>query len=105
MKRRRNFFRRHFIAIMILVCVAAYAIFSTLQKQATYNNLVQSNLEYEAEIMKLKEELGDLNKELDSIGTRSFYENYAKEHLNLVKPNQVYYDIRFKDQEDDDIEE
>lgn len=102
MKKRRSFFRRHIIAIMILVFVIAYASYSTLQKELIRQDLLDKEAEYLEEIEAKKDELKELERDIERIGTLEYIEEYAREELKMVAPEEYYFQIYYDDREEDE---
>lgn len=99
MKKRRSFFRRHSIAIGILVIVAIFSVTTTLMKQEKYDELKQSGEEYLAEIEALEIKLKRVQNDLEEIDSLDFVEKYARETLKMVSPDEVYFQIHYTDEE------
>lgn len=99
MKRRRSFFRRHSIAIGILIIVAIYSVTSTISKQDLYKQLTIQGDEYMAEIELLERNLKQYQDQLDKIDTLEFVEEYARETLKMVSPDEIYFQIYYSNEE------
>lgn len=99
MKKRRSFVKRHTISIGILVIVAIFSVRTTLQKQDLYDKLVAQGDDYIAEIDELEQTLKEYQNELEQVDTLEFVEQYARETLKMVSPDEIYYQIYFTDEE------
>lgn len=99
MKKRRSFVKRHTISIGILVIVAIFSVRTTLQKQDLYDKLVSQGDDYIAEIDELEQTLKEYQNELEQVDTLEFVEQYARETLKMVSPDEIYYQIYFTDEE------
>lgn len=99
MKKRRSFVKRHTISIGILVVVAIFSVRTTLQKQDLYDKLVAQGDDYIAEIDELERTLKEYQNELEQVDTLEFVEQYARETLKMVSPDEIYYQIYFTDEE------
>jgi|LGOV01.1.fsa_nt_gb cell division protein FtsB len=99
MKKRRSFVKRHTISIGILVIVAIFSVRTTLQKQDLYDKLVAQGDDYIAEIDELERTLKEYQNELEQVDTLEFVEQYARETLKMVSPDEIYYQIYFTDEE------
>lgn len=99
MKKRRSFFRRNSIAIGILVIVAIFSVTQTLSKQEKYNQLRDQGEKYIAEIEELERQLKQHQEKLDRVDTLEFVEEYAREKLKMVSPDEVYFQIYYSDEE------
>ncbi|MBI9014011.1 MAG: cell division protein FtsL [Clostridiales bacterium] len=100
MKKRRSFLRRHSISIGILVIVAIFSVASTLNKQELYNELKQQGETYITEIDKLERELKQYQEDLERVETLEFVEEYAREKLKMVSPNEIYFQIHYASDEE-----
>ncbi len=99
MKKRRSFVKRHTISIGIFVIVAIFSVRTTLQKQDLYDKLVSQGDDYIAEIDDLEQTLKEYQNELEQVDTLEFVEQYARETLKMVSPDEIYYQIYFTDEE------
>ena len=99
MKKRRSFLRRNSIAIGILVIVAIYSVTSTILKQDLYKELKIQGDEYMAEIEALERTLNQYQDQLDKIDTLEFVEEYARETLKMVSPDEIYFQIYYSNDE------
>jgi len=99
MKKRRSFFKRHSIAIGILILVAIFSVSTTLRKQDIYDELVENGEAYIAEIESLERTLKRYQEELEAVETLEFVEQYARETLKMVSPDEIYYQIHYTDEE------
>lgn len=99
MKKRRGFLRRHSIAIGILIAVAIFSVTSTIMKQDLYVKLDKKGDEYMAEIESLERTLNQYQEELDRVETLEFVEEYARETLKMVSPDEIYFQIYYTDDE------
>lgn len=101
MKKRRSFFRRHFIAISFLIAVLAFSAYSTFQKEIMRQDLLDKEAQYLEEIEAKKAELKELERDIERIGTLEYIEEYAREELKMVAPEEYYFQIYY-DEEDDE---
>lgn len=99
MKKRRSFLRKNSIAIGILVIVAIYSVTSTILKQDLYKELKIQGDEYMAEIEALERTLNQYQDQLDKIDTLEFVEEYARETLKMVSPDEIYFQIYYSNEE------
>jgi cell division protein FtsB len=99
MKKRRSFLRKNSIAIGILVIVAIYSVTSTILKQDLYKELKIQGDEYMAEIEALERTLNQYQDQLDKIDTLEFVEEYARETLKMVSPDEIYFQIYYSNDE------
>ena len=99
MKKRRSFLRKNSIAIGILVIVAIYSVTSTILKQDLYKELKIQGDEYMAEIEALERTLNQYQDRLDKIDTLEFVEEYARETLKMVSPDEIYFQIYYSNEE------
>lgn len=100
MKKRRSFLGRHSISIGILVIVAIFSVASTLSKQELYNELKQQGDTYIAEIDELERELRQYQEDLERVETLEFVEEYAREKLKMVSPDEIYFQIHYTGDEE-----
>lgn len=99
MKKRRSFLKRHSIAIGILVVVAVFSVSTTLRKQDIYDKLVEDGQAYIGEIERLERTLKTYQDELEAVETLEFVEQYARETLKMVSPDEIYYQIHYTEKE------
>ena len=99
MKKRRSFVKRHSIAIGILIVVAIFSVRTTLQKQDLYDKLQDQGERYIAEIDQLEKTLKEYQNKLEKVDTLEFVEEYARETLKMVSPDEIYYQIQYTDDE------
>lgn len=99
MKKRRSYLRKNSIAIGILVIVAIYSVTSTILKQDLYKELKIQGDEYMAEIEALERTLNQYQDQLDKIDTLEFVEEYARETLKMVSPDEIYFQIYYSNEE------
>ena len=95
MKRRRSFLRRHSISIGILVIVAIFSVASTLSKQDLYNELQEQGDAYLNQIDELERTLKQYENDLERVETLEFVEEYAREKLKMVSPDEIYFQIHY----------
>lgn len=93
MKRRKSFFKRHFIALTILLLVAVYSVSMTMAKQQKLDELrLKSDLAV-AKIQQLEMTLKDKEYELNKTDDLDYIEKFARENLKMVFPNEVYFQM------------
>ena len=95
MKKRRSFLRRHSISVGILVIVAIFSVASTLSKQDLYNDLQQQGDTYLTQIDELERTLKQYEEDLERVETLEFIEEYAREKLKMVSPDEIYFQIHY----------
>jgi len=95
MKKRRSFLRRHSISVGILVIVAIFSVASTLSKQDLYNGLQQQGDTYLTQIDELERTLKQYEEDLERVETLEFVEEYAREKLKMVSPDEIYFQIHY----------
>lgn len=96
MKRRRSFFKRHFIAIAVLVLVGVYSITNTLEKEMTLRQMMDESDAYLKEIQALETELDAYNRKLDEVDTLDYMEKNAREKLKMVRPDEIYFQVIYE---------
>ncbi|MFA5576401.1 MAG: septum formation initiator family protein [Tissierellaceae bacterium] len=86
-KKRRRFKLGHLLFSLILLYVGV--IFWNQSKLARELNIKKNKITSETEI--LKEEIQELNEEIEISDTLKFVEKIAREDLGMVKPREIIY--------------
>lgn len=95
MKKRRSFIGRHSISVGILVIVAIFSVASTLSKQVLYDGLQKQGDTYLIQIDVLERTLKQYEEDLERVETLEFVEEYAREKLKMVSPDEIYFQIHY----------
>lgn len=102
MKKKKSFFKRHIIAIVFLLLVAVYSAYSTYTKEQTLKSLQSISQERLETIRSLKDEVSQLESSLEQINTPEFIERYAREKFKMVHPHEVFFQMIYEENEDDE---
>lgn len=86
-KKKNNLRLRH----LILILFSIYVVITFVSQQKTIRALKTEKTIKEEEIVKLKKEVKELDKEIKDSDSLEFVEKVAREELNMVKPKEIIY--------------
>ncbi len=86
-KKKNNLRLRH----LILILFSIYVVTTFVSQQKTIRALKTEKAMKEEEIVKLKKEVKELDKEIKDSDSLEFVEKVAREELNMVKPKEIIY--------------
>ncbi|HLR36333.1 MAG TPA: septum formation initiator family protein [Tissierellales bacterium] len=86
-KKKNNLRLRH----LILILFSIYVVITFVSQQKTIRALKTEKIMKEEEIVKLKKEVKELDKEIKDSDSLEFVEKVAREELNMVKPKEIIY--------------
>jgi len=87
-KRRKKGFRlKHFILLLIAFYLGRTLIYQSIQMK----ELSQKKLKEEQEVTKLEKEIEELQEQIEKKDSLEFVEKVAREELKLVKPREIIY--------------
>ncbi len=91
-KRKKGFRLKHFILLLL-----AFYLGKTLISQSILmKELSERKLKEEQEITKLEKEIKELQEQIEKKDSLEFVEKVAREELKLVKPREIIYIDRNK---------
>ena len=85
---------RKLLIKLLLIFLAAYAVYIFVSQQKMLNSYAKEKKQYEMQISEAKEQQADLNDTLSNIDSTEYIEKIAGEKLDMYLPNEkVYIDI------------
>ncbi|SRR6056297_3245972 len=103
-KKRGNFIKRNFIAIAILLVLGSYFSTVLIKQHRMYKELKAEEARVLLELAKKKQELAEIENEIEEAGTDAYVEQIAREELDLVKDNDIVYRFKENGEEDENAE-
>lgn len=88
-----NFFRRHFLSIILLFVLVGYYIFMTTTTAGKITEMKKQGDALRAELTQKQQELARVKDYYELSQTPEFVEKIAREKLKMVKPNEIIYYI------------
>lgn len=92
-KRKKGFRLRHLIMILIVFWLGKNLISQSMMMR----DLNKRKAKEEQEIMRLEEEINQLEAEIENKDSLNFVEKVARDELKLVKPREIMYIDRNKE--------
>lgn len=87
-KRRKKGFRLiHFIVLLIVFWLSK----TLISQSVMMKNLTKEKAKQEQEVTQLEQEIKDLEEEIENKDSLTFVEKIAREELKLVKPREIIY--------------
>lgn len=85
---------RKLLIKLLLIFLAAYAVYIFVSQQKMLNSYAKEKKQYEMQISEAKEQQVDLNDTLSNIDSTEYIEKIAREKLDMYLPNEkIYIDI------------
>lgn len=101
-RKRRNFIRRHVIAIAVILLLGSYFISVLVRQEGMMKALRIEEARVKAETAEKQEELEALEAEIERAGSDAYIEERAREELDLVREDDIVYRIKETGGEEDD---
>lgn len=92
------------LLLLLLVVVLFISWMIYRQQQQQYNSLLQQNSELAQKLTDLDASNQKLKQQLANLDSPEYIEEYAREHLNMVKPGDVIFESSDQDQPSADTE-
>ncbi|MDD2214271.1 MAG: septum formation initiator family protein [Oscillospiraceae bacterium] len=93
--------RAHPVRIVLLLLLAVVLFISWMiyrQQQQQYANLQQQNSELAQKLTELDASNQELKQQLANLDSPEYIEEYAREHLNMVKPGDIIFESSDQEQ-------
>ncbi len=97
-KNKLKLFVFKFIIVSLFILVFAFSLSSTINKRKMYNELKAKGDDYLEEIKSLELILQNYKNELEDINSLKYVEEYARETLKMVGPNEIYFQINYENE-------
>ncbi|MDY0235859.1 MAG: septum formation initiator family protein [Gudongella sp.] len=88
LKKRKKGFR---IVHLLLLCLLVYSLVVFSHQRRMMKDLATKKINIETEISGLERDIDALNEEIGKSGTLEFIEKVAREDLGMVKPREIIY--------------
>lgn len=85
--KKRRFKIRHFLILLIIV----YVVSTIISQQKTMRNLKAEKEKKENKIIRLEQEIDEINEEIKKGESLEFIEKVARDELKMVKPREIIY--------------
>lgn len=89
--RRRFPVKLRYVAVAVLLSIAAYHYFTVQRVQLAQLNQKQEKLH--TELVQLQAQHSKLSKEQQQLNDKSYIARYAAEHYHLILPGQIPFDL------------
>jgi len=90
-RRKRSFFKRNKIGIIIFGVLFIYLAITMIKQEIKLNELLLEEQQKLQQIDKLKKEIVEMEKKINESENLDFIEKVAREKLKMVKPNEIIY--------------
>lgn len=102
MKGAARFLKRNRVVVLFAIAFFVYVGVTILRQEVKLHQLKAEEAACQAEIMLLKEDVEELEEELENASSPETIERIAREKLKMVKPNEIIYIIQENETPSDD---
>lgn len=102
MKGAARFLKRNRVVVLFAIAFIIYVGVTILRQEVKLRQLKAEEAACQAEIMLLKEDVEELEEELENASSPETIERIAREKLKMVKPNEIIYIIQENETLSDD---
>ncbi len=94
MKGTARFLKRNRVVVLFAVAFLIYVGFTFVRQEVKLRQLRAEEAACQAKIVLLKEDVDELENELENASSPETIERIAREKLKMVKPNEIIYIIQ-----------
>lgn len=107
MGKRKSNKKRKGISIfhIILAVLSVYVVVTFINQEFVIRDLNKQNKVADTDLKDLKENIKNLEKKIDKSETVEYIERIAREELDMVKPNEIIYKDKDKQEDKGDYED
>lgn len=100
MKKRGSFFKRNIISILIMMFIIGGAVYIFISQEITIREKQAELRSYEQLQTELEDAVALLQKDVDRLDNEETKELLARKKLNMVRPDEILYIIKFSGMSD-----
>lgn len=83
--------RKITILNVLAIALAFYIVFTFITQEIVLTELNEKNQKSQIELEELKAEVSDIERKIDKSDTAEYIEKIAREELDMVKPREIIY--------------
>jgi len=94
MKGTARFLKRNRVIVLFAIAFLIYVGVTLVRQEIKFRELLAEEALCQAKIVLLKEDVDELQEELENASSPETIEKIAREKLKMVKPNEIIYIIQ-----------
>ncbi|MTI71261.1 MAG: septum formation initiator family protein [Firmicutes bacterium] len=95
--KKKKFKLRYVLFLALIIYLGTVFI----KQEMTINSLEKKNETKQKEVKELNGEISEIEKQLEKVNSLEFIEKVAREELKMVKPNEIIYIDKNKEDKED----